>query len=48
MDILRLGHEMNIEFAFPTQTLHLNQSSPTTYPDISEDLKAAQTRVLKS
>ena len=23
MDILRLGEEMGIDFAFPTQTLHL-------------------------
>ena len=43
MDILRLGHEMNIEFAFPTQTLHLNQGTPSEYPEISSELKSYAT-----
>jgi MscS family membrane protein len=43
MDILRLGHEMNIEFAFPTQTLHLNQGTPSEYPELSSDLKSYAT-----
>ena len=33
LDILRLGNEMNIDFAFPTQTLHLQQSEATVHKD---------------
>ena len=52
VDILRLAHEMGVEFAFPTQTLYLRQedwAAPETagagYPDASrtEEEKARQT-----
>tara|TARA_B100000427_G_scaffold308310_1_gene296436 strand:+ start:9821 stop:11002 length:1182 start_codon:yes stop_codon:yes gene_type:complete len=29
LDIIRLAQKLNVEFAFPTQTLHLNQDSTT-------------------
>ena len=31
VDILRLGHSMGVEFAFPTQTLHVVNSEATKY-----------------
>ncbi len=31
MDILRLAAEMGVQFAFPTQTLHVVEQSPTAY-----------------
>jgi MscS family membrane protein len=36
LDIIRLGHDMGIEFAFPTQTLHMIQQTPTEYDGIPE------------
>ena len=36
MDILRLGSEMGIEFAFPTQTLHMINSQNTEYDELPE------------
>ncbi|MCR9203139.1 MAG: hypothetical protein NXH75_01070, partial [Halobacteriovoraceae bacterium] len=31
LDIVRLGNEMGVEFAFPTQTLHVTQQEGTSY-----------------
>jgi MscS family membrane protein len=50
VDILRLAHEMGVEFAFPTQTVYLREeqwsapeSAGARYPEISrEDEKKAR------
>ncbi len=50
MDILRLGNNMGIELAFPTQTLHMINQSPTTYdnqPKPGEILKYGQQQAAK-
>lgn len=39
IDIIRLGEELGISFAFPTQTLHVINSEGMTYPEVpSKDL----------
>ncbi|MAF76620.1 MAG: mechanosensitive ion channel protein MscS [Halobacteriovoraceae bacterium] len=40
MDILRLGKEMGIQFAFPTQTLHMIPGENTKYDGLPPDLSA--------
>lgn len=44
MDILRLGNEMGVEFAFPTQTVHLYQGKNASHEilSIQEELKKVQ------
>ncbi len=37
IDVLRLGEELGISFAFPTQTLHLQKSDPTSYESFLEE-----------
>lgn len=37
IDILRLGHRLEVEFAFPTQTLHLFNQQMKSNTDITED-----------
>ena len=40
LDILRLGHELQVEFAFPTQTVHLFNEGHKGKEALSEDLLA--------
>ena len=40
IDILRLGEKMGISFAFPTQTLHLQQTAGTEYKTNNTDSDA--------
>ncbi len=42
MDILRLGKEMGIQFAFPTQTLHMVPTEDTKYDGFPSDLTEGQ------
>jgi len=39
IDILRLGKRMGVEFAFPTQTLHLVNGEATSYDSLPENEK---------
>ncbi len=42
MDILRLGKEMGVQFAFPTQTLHMIPSENSKYDGLPTDLSENQ------
>tara|TARA_B100000927_G_C16335324_1_gene417015 strand:- start:545 stop:811 length:267 start_codon:yes stop_codon:yes gene_type:complete len=39
MDILRLGEKMGVEFAFPTQTLHLYNEDKVSNPEPTKSPK---------
>jgi MscS family membrane protein len=41
MDILRLANELDVEFAFPTRTLHMVQSELPEHGEAPPDLKSA-------
>ena len=41
MDILRLAAALKVEFAFPTQTLHMMQGTPPDHGEPIDDLKTA-------
>ena len=38
LDIIRLAHKLGVEFAFPTQTLHLHREEPPASPSMDERL----------